>query len=96
MFTRDSWKVLDILKEATCGTDAETWIKCLKYGRKAMQELQYYYYGTSEGARRKQVARADLNQIFYKNDNIFTFEVYVTKLKGILNVLEKYDVPLYE
>ena len=39
MFTRYSRKVLDILKEPTLGTDAETWIKGLKCGRKAIQEL---------------------------------------------------------
>ena len=39
MFTRDSRKVLGILKELTLGTDAETWIKYLKCRRKSMQEL---------------------------------------------------------
>ena len=43
MFTRDSRKVLDILKEMTLGTNDETWIKGLKCGRKAMQELQAHY-----------------------------------------------------
>ena len=46
-YTRDSRKVLDILKELTLGTDAETWIKGLKYRRNAMQELQAHYDGTS-------------------------------------------------
>ena len=53
IFIRYSRKVLDILKELTLGTDADTWIKGLKYGRNAMQELQAYYDGTSEGSRRK-------------------------------------------
>ena len=61
-----------------------------------MQELQAHYDDSSEGARRKQVARADLKKIFYKNETTFTFEKYVTNLKGIFNVLEKYGVPLYE
>ena len=39
---------------------------------------------------------AVLKKIFYKNETTFTFEKYVTKLKGIFNVLEKYGVPLYE
>ena len=52
-FTRDSTKVLDIIKELTLGTDADTWIKGIKYGRNAMQELQAHYDGTSEGSRRK-------------------------------------------
>ena len=96
MFTRDSRKVIDIIKELTLGTDAETWIKGLKYGRKVMQELQAHYDGKSEVARRKQVSRADLKKISYKNENTFTFEKYVTKLKDIFNVLEKYSVPLYK
>ena len=36
MFTRDSRKVLDIIKELTLGTDTETWIKDIKCGRKVM------------------------------------------------------------
>ena len=89
IFTRDSRKVLDILKELTLGTDAETWIEGLKQNRKAIQELQAHYARKLEGAQRKQVARADLKKIFYKNETNFTFEKYVTKLKGIFNVLKK-------
>ena len=37
VFTRDSRKVLDIIKEPTLGTDTETWIKYLTCGRKTMQ-----------------------------------------------------------
>ena len=37
MFSRDSRKVIDILKEVTIGTDPETWIKGLKCDKKAMQ-----------------------------------------------------------
>ena len=83
MFTKDSRKVLTILKELTLGTDAETYIKGLECGLKAMQELQAHYDSTSEGSRRKQVSRADLKIIFYKNETNFTVEKYVTKLKGI-------------
>ena len=45
---------------------------------------------------REEFDRADLNNIFYKNDTTFTFEKYVTKLKVIFNVLGKYGAPLYE
>ena len=38
----------------------------------------------------------DLKNIFYRNETTFTFEKYVTNLKGIFNVLEKYGVLLYE
>ena len=37
MFTRYSRKVIDILKELTLGTDAETWIIGLKCSKKVMQ-----------------------------------------------------------
>ena len=40
MFTRESRKFFDILKELTLGTDSETYIKGLNCSRKAMQELQ--------------------------------------------------------
>ena len=96
MFTINSRKVLDILKEPTLGTDAETWIKGLKCGRKEIQELQSHYDGTSEGSWRNQVARADLNNIFYKNETTFIFEKYITKLKRFFNVLGKYGAPLYK
>ena len=61
-----------------------------------MQEIQDHYYITSEGARRKKVTGAYLDKILYKNETTFTFDKYVTKLKGVFNVLEKYFVPLYE
>ena len=45
IFTRDSRKFLDVLKEMTLGTYAETWIKGVKCVRKEMQELQAHYDG---------------------------------------------------
>ena len=74
MFTRDSSKVIGILKELTLGIDAETWIKGLNCGRKYMQYIKANYDVTSEGAQRKQVARANLKKIFYKNETTFKFD----------------------
>ena len=96
MFTRDLGKVLDILKELTLETDSKTWINVLKCVRKSIQQLQANYDVTLESALNKQVARSDLNKIFYKNETNFTFDKYVTKLKGMFNVLDKYGVSLYE
>ena len=89
MFTRDSRKALDILKELNLGNDTETLIKGLKCGRNSMQGLQAHYYGTSEEARRNQVSRAYLKKIFYKNETTFLFEKYVKNLQGFLNLLDK-------
>lgn len=96
MFIRDSKRVLSLLKELTAGTDAETWMRGARCGRDAMLSLQAHYDGESEGERRKQVARADLSKLFYRNESTFSFEKYVTKLKHIFNILERYKVPLYE
>ena len=81
MFIRDSRKFLDIIKELTLGTDAETWIKGLQCGRKSMQELHAQYDVRSEGAWRNQVSIAYLKRIFYKNETTFTFEKYVNVMK---------------
>ena len=61
-----------------------------------IQELLYHYDGISEGSQRNKVTRADLKKIFYNNETTLTIEKYVTNIKGIFNVLEKYDVPLYK
>ena len=48
MFIKDSRKVLNIPKKLILGTDAKTWIKGLKCVRKAIQEPQAHYNGTSD------------------------------------------------
>ena len=48
-----------------------------------MQELHTPYDGTSEAAQRNKFARDNIKKIFYYNDNTFTFENYITKLKLI-------------
>ena len=55
MFVRDSRKVIDILKELTFDTDSKTWIKGIKCGIKATQDLQDHYDGISEGILRKKL-----------------------------------------
>ena len=50
IFTRDSKKVIDILKELTIVTDDETCIKGLNCVRKSIKYLQAHYDGMSEGA----------------------------------------------
>ena len=94
------YKRLQESSEHTKGTyhwkNSETWIKGLKYARRATQELQDHYDEMPEGARSKHVDKADLRIFFYKNETTFTLEKYVTKLKGILNVLENYKVTIYK
>ena len=61
-----------------------------------MQELQDPCVGTSERPQRNKSARADITKIFYKNENNSTFEKYVIKIKGVFNVMEKYNILICE
>ena len=51
-FNIDSRRVLTLLKELCLNTEAETWFRNIKCGRKAMQALQRHYDGVDEGKRR--------------------------------------------
>ena len=42
------------------------------------------------------MAKEDLNRLFYRSETTFSFEKYVIKTKKKLNVLDNYNVPLYE
>ena len=66
------------------------------YDWEAMLELQNNYVDKSEGGRRKQVAKDDLNRSFYRNETHIYFKKYVAKMKQNFNVLENYNFPLYE
>ena len=60
-----------------------------------MLALQNNYDGKSEGGRRKQVPKYNLERLFYRNETTSYFMNYVSKIKQKLNVLENYNVPLY-
>ena len=64
ILTRNSSKVLNVLKELTLGTDAETWIKFFKCDRKEIKKVQAHYNGMSEGELGNTIAIADLKNIF--------------------------------
>ena len=61
-----------------------------------MLELQNHYDGKLEGERRKHMAKDDLKGLFYRNETNLSFEKYVIKMKQTFNVLENYNVPLFE
>ncbi len=96
MFDVDSEKVLILLKELCITTEAETWFRNIKCGRKAMQALQKHYDGADEGKRRVEEARATIKNTFYKHEATFSFERFATNLYDAFQVLEKYGKPLYE
>ena len=61
-----------------------------------MWAVHNHYDEKSEGGLRKQVAKDDLKRLFYRNKTTFSFEKHVTDIKKSFNVLENYNVPLYE
>ena len=65
-------------------------------GQKSMLVLQNNYCGKSDGKQRKRVAKDDQKRLFYRIETVFSFEKYVTKMKKTFNVLENYNIPLYE
>ena len=96
MFDLDSERVLTLLKELCLNTEAETWFRNIKCGRKAMQALQRHYDGVDEGKRRVEEARAKIANTFYKHEGTFSFEKFATNLYDAFQILEKYGKPLYE
>ena len=42
------------------------------------------------------MAKDDLKSLFYRNETNFSFKKYVTKMKQTFNVLDNYNVTLYE
>ena len=61
-----------------------------------MLALHNHYYGKSDIERRKQMAKDNLKRLFYMNETVFSFEKNANKMKQKFNVLDSYNVPLYE
>ena len=80
MFSCDTKKVLDILKELTVDTDDETWMKVKSCFLEAMLKLQNIFDIKSEGERRRQVDKDDTKRLFYRNETKLFFEKYVTNM----------------
>ena len=61
-----------------------------------MEALQTHFEGEAEGQRKKAQAQSDLDSLFYRNEQSFSFEKFVTKLKKCFGILEQYKVPKHE
>ena len=42
------------------------------------------------------MAKDDLKRLFYRNKTTLSFDKYVTNIKQTFNVIDNYNVPLYE
>ena len=96
-FNNDSKEVYNLIKELVQNTDGDSWLpaRC-SCGRTAMQSLRNHYDGPDQAKARIDVARASIEKLFYRNENMFSFESYSTQMKKNYDVLEKYNQPEYE
>jgi hypothetical protein len=83
-FKHDNKLVYKLLKAACVDTDAWAWIQKndpSADGRKAWLALIAHYDGYGELNKRVQRAKMELLRLHYKDEKVFPFEKYVTKLK---------------
>ena len=72
------------------------WIKtncCHHYGRAAWIALCGHYDVPLEGDKHVSVSRANIDQVFYKNESTLSFEIYTTRLKHAFDTLRQYNQP---
>ena len=91
-FKRDNKLVYSMLKAACVKSDAWTWIQDHDRsgnGRGAWFSLIGHYDGTGELNKRLERAKEEITRLYYKNESVFPFERYITKLKENFFVLDK-------
>ena len=95
-FETDNKEVHRILYELTLGTDAADCIKTYRRrrdGRADWIALYGHYDGPTEGDKLLTVSRANIYQVFYKNESTLSFERYTTRLKHEFETLQQYNQP---
>ena len=93
-YRRDNKLVYGMLKAACVKSDAWTWIQDYDRtsdGRGAWQALINHYDGTGELNKRLERSKEEINRLHYKDEKVFPFERYVTKLKENFYILDKDD-----
>ena len=73
-FNNDSRQVYNLIKELVQNTDGDSWlpVRC-SCGRVVMQSLRAHYNRPNQAKARIDVARACVEKLFYKNENMFFF-----------------------
>ncbi len=91
-FKRDNKLVFQILKLAGIKSNARTWIQSFDWTadcRKAWLALVAHYDGTGELNKRVEKAKEEISCLHYKDEKVFPFEKFVTKLKENFHVWSK-------
>jgi hypothetical protein len=89
----DNAKVYNTLKHLTIDTSAYNWIKqydSAQDGRAAALALMAQHEGTAQKRSRYLIAKAQLEKIFYKDKQAFSFTKYASNLQGIFTTMAEY------
>lgn len=94
IFMVDNRTVYQILKNCALSTPSWEWIRRLdskENGRDAYRKLSAHYDGPGEVRKRLALAERQIKETHYRSEQTFSFESYVTKLKGAFEVAEECD-----
>jgi hypothetical protein len=92
VFQEDTRQVYHILKAACLGTNGWEWIKEFdkrENGRITYQALQNHYSGPRFTEARISMTKKIIDGAHYKNEQVFPFESFVTKLNGAYQTLDE-------
>jgi hypothetical protein len=89
-YKEDNRLVYRIYKDLINGTDGWAWFSMAAEGngRAAHLHLQQHYLGDDSNARRAVQAKATLEKLHYKNESVFPFEDYFTRLHECFEALD--------
>jgi hypothetical protein len=89
----DNRQVYRIYKDLMIGTDGWTWFNRAPNGdgRAAHLLIDKHYRGDAETALRAAEAKATLQKLHYRNEAVFSFEKYITRMSECFELLEDND-----
>jgi hypothetical protein len=89
----DNRQVYRIYKDLMIGTDGWTWFNRAPNGdgRAAHLLIDKHYRGDAETALRAAEAEATLQKLHYRNEAVFSFEKYITRMCECFELLEDND-----
>ena len=61
-----------------------------------MKSLREYYNGSAKGERCMKIKKVDLKVLYFKNQDVFSFENYVNRIKESYKTLEELNHPKFE
>ena len=89
-FVADNRMVYSLLKQAALETGSWHWVREVERtqdGRKAMTLLRRHHAGPGEVEKKLALARKQIDEVHYRNEQTYSFDRYSTQLKEAFEVL---------